>query len=142
VVSQDKSAREALQTFTAGTGDVLISYENEAITAIDKKQPVEYVIPDQTLLIENPIAVTSTSKNAEKAKALVGYLRSEPAQKIYAEHGYRPVLESAIDPEQFPTPKDLFTISTLGGWPAVDAKFFTPDGVVGQIEKSLGVATG
>src|SRR5215210_1675824 len=28
---QDKSAREALQTFTSGTGDVLLAYENEAV---------------------------------------------------------------------------------------------------------------
>ena len=59
---QDKSAREALQTFTGGKGDVLISYENEAITAQKKGEDVDYVVPDETMLIENPIAATKTSK--------------------------------------------------------------------------------
>ena len=55
---QDKSAREALQTFSAGKGDVLLAYENEAIFAQNADQPIEYVVPDQTILIENPAAVT------------------------------------------------------------------------------------
>lgn len=142
VVSQDKSAREALQTFSAGKGDVLISYENEALTAQEKGVAVDYVVPTETLLIENPIAVTKTSKNPEKAKALVEYLRSEPAQKIYVKHHYRPVLESADDPAKFPTPAGLFTIEKFGGWPAVDEKFFSDTGVIGQILKDLGVSTG
>ena len=51
---QDKSAREALSTFSGGKGDVLISYENEAITAQKAGVEVDYVIPDQTILIQNP----------------------------------------------------------------------------------------
>ena len=73
---QDKSAREALQTFVGGKGDVMLAYENEAITAQQKEQPVDYVVPDQTILIENPIAVVSKSKNPDKAKAFVDFLRS------------------------------------------------------------------
>ena len=59
VAVQDASARDALQTFTGGKGDVLLSYENEAITAQQKGEDVDYVIPEQTILIENPVAVTS-----------------------------------------------------------------------------------
>src|SRR5215203_1948033 len=44
VASQDKSAREALQTFLAGRGDVLLSYENEAIFAQKHGQPVDIVM--------------------------------------------------------------------------------------------------
>src|SRR3954470_8918104 len=69
VVVQDKSAREALQSFTSGKGDVLISYENEAITARQKREKLEYVIPDETILIENPIA--ATTKAGPKAQAFV-----------------------------------------------------------------------
>jgi sulfate/thiosulfate transport system substrate-binding protein len=65
---QDKSAREALQTFVGGKGDVMIAYENEAIAAQQANQPIEYVIPDQTILIENPIAVTSKSKHPAEAR--------------------------------------------------------------------------
>jgi sulfate/thiosulfate-binding protein len=55
---QDKSAREALQTFIGGKGDVLLAYENEAITAQQKGEEVDYEIPNGTILIQNPIAVT------------------------------------------------------------------------------------
>src|SRR3954463_2461557 len=112
---QDKSARDALQTFTGGKGDVLISYENEAIAAQQAGEKVDYVIPDQTILIENPIAVTSDSKSADKSKAFVSYLQTPPAQKIFASKGYRPVDKKLVD-KKFPTPKQLFTIQKFGGW--------------------------
>ncbi len=67
---QDKSAREALQTFIGGKGDVMLAYENEAINAQQKEQPVDYVVPDDTILIENPIAVATKSKNAAAASGL------------------------------------------------------------------------
>src|SRR5215207_8062884 len=62
---QDKSARESLGTFTGGKGDVLLAYENEAIQAQEEGEDLEYVVPDQTILIENPIAVTTDSQNPE-----------------------------------------------------------------------------
>jgi sulfate transport system substrate-binding protein len=143
VVVQDKSAREALQTFTAGKGDVLIAYENEAITAQQKGEDVDYVVPDQTILIENPIAVTSNSQNPEKAKQLLAYLRSEEAQKVFAEKGYRSVREDLVDQAKYPTPSGLFTIDDLGGWDAVGKKFFDKDkSVIADINKALGVASG
>ena len=86
----DKSAREALQTFSGGKGDVLLAYENEAITAQQKGEDIDYVIPDQTILIENPAAVINDSKNPEKAQAFVDFLHTEEAQKIFADKGYRP----------------------------------------------------
>src|SRR3954451_2020699 len=90
---QDKSARDAMTTFTSGKGDVLLAYENEAIAAKQAGQDIEYVVPDQTILIQNPIAVTSTSKDPAKAKAFISYLRSDAGQKIFAEKGYRPIKE-------------------------------------------------
>ena len=59
---QDKSAREALQSFVSGNGDVLISYEYEATTAQRKGADVDFVTPADTIRIEIPIAVTSTSE--------------------------------------------------------------------------------
>jgi sulfate transport system substrate-binding protein len=142
ITVQDKSARDSLATFTGGKGDVLLAYENEAITAQQKGEELDYVIPDQTILIENPIAVTSDAPNAEKAKAFVDYLLTKPAQKIFAEKGYRPVIKSLVDKEKYPTPKQLFTIEKFGGWDAVMDKFFDKDtGVVAEIEKGLGVPT-
>ena len=71
---QDKSAREALQTFIGGKGDVMLAYENEAINAQQKEQPVDYVVPDDTILIENPIAVATRSRHAAAATAFVDFL--------------------------------------------------------------------
>jgi sulfate/thiosulfate transport system substrate-binding protein len=139
---QDKSARESLQTFTAGKGDVLLAYENEAITAQDKGEKVEYVVPDETILIENPIAVAKESQAPDKARAFVDFVRSEEGQKIFAQRGYRPVVESANDPKRFPEPSGLFKIDRFGGWSAVNDKFFDPDrGIVAGIEREKGVST-
>lgn len=137
---QDKSAREALQTFTAGKGDVLIAYENEAITAQQKGQEIDYVIPDETILIENPVAVVKDSRKPEQARAFVNYLRSPEAQGVFAEKGYRSVDESLVDEATYPTPSGLFTIADVGGWPAVVEKFFDDqNGVVTKINEELGV---
>ena len=144
VVVQDKSGREALQNFTSGTGDVLISYENEAITAQKKGQKVDYVIPDQTISIENPIAVVSKSSHTQQAKAFVDFALSAPAQQVFADWGYRPVDQAVFDKNKakFPTPKGLFTIQDLGGWSKVNDEFFDPDkGSVAEIEQAAGVST-
>jgi sulfate/thiosulfate transport system substrate-binding protein len=137
---QDKSAREALQTFVGGKGDVLLSYENEAITAQQKGEDVEYIVPDQTILIQNPIATTIGASS--KATAFVDFARSEEAQKIFAEKGYRSVNKALVDKAKYPTPPGLFEITKFGGWSAVNDKFFDPDkGVVAKIEQDLGVST-
>jgi sulfate transport system substrate-binding protein len=139
---QDASARDSLQTFTGGKGDVLIAYENEAIAAQQAGEELDYVIPDQTILIENPIAVPTDSDNKKEAEAFVDFLLSDKGQKIYADHGYRPVNEKLVDRKTFPTPKQLFTIEDLGGWESVTAEFFDPEaGVMAEIEKELGVPT-
>ena len=139
---QDKSAREALQTFVGGKGDVLLAYENEAITAQQKGEEVDYVIPDGTILIQNPIAVTSDSKDPETAKAFVDFTREAEAQKIFGEKGYRTVRKGELDESKYPTPKNLFTIDDLGGWPQVNKEFFDPeDSVMASINKDQGFPT-
>jgi sulfate transport system substrate-binding protein len=134
---QDKSARESLQTFAAGKGDVLIAYENEAITAQQKGEDLDYVIPDQTILIENPIAVTT--KAPEAAQAFVDFLRTRESQQVFAEKGYRSIIDGLVDAERYPAPKTLFTIADLGGWPEVQKTFFDrEDGIMAGIERELG----
>jgi sulfate transport system substrate-binding protein len=141
VVVQDKAARDSLQSFTSGKGDALISYENEAIAAQQAGQKIDYVIPDETIRIDNPIAVT-TAANA-KAKAFVQYAVSTPAQKIFAAKGYRSVIPSLVDKKRFPDPPKEFDISKFGGWDVVMKKFFDPtSSVMQRVEKSLGVSTG
>jgi sulfate transport system substrate-binding protein len=140
VVVADKSARDALQTFSSGKGDVLISYENEAITAQEKGIKLDYVIPSQTVLIENPIAVTTKAKNPTAAKAFVSFAQQPQAQKLFAASGYRPVDPALVDKKQFPTPAGLFTIAQLGGWPKVNKELFDEkDGIVTKIQSEAGV---
>jgi sulfate transport system substrate-binding protein len=137
---QDKSARESLQTFSSGKGDVLIAYENEAITAQQAGQPLDYTIPDQTILIENPVAVTKDAP--EQAQAFVDYLRTPEAQKVFAEKGYRSILPDVLDEETYPTPQTLFTIADLGGWDQVSSEFFDrEDGIFADIQRELGEPT-
>src|SRR5918912_197093 len=116
VVVQDKAARDALQTFAAGKGDVLVAYENEAITAQQKGIELDYVIPAATILIENPIAVTKRAGNPRRAKAFVDYLETPAAQRIFARNGYRPVAKSVLDERRFPTPGGPFANTKLGRW--------------------------
>ena len=88
---QDKSARESLQTFAGGKGDVLLAYENEAIPPSRRARTSTTSIPDQTILIENPVAARATASDAKTAKAFVDFLHTPKAQKIFASKGYRPV---------------------------------------------------
>ena len=142
VVVQDSSARAALQTFIAGQGDVMLSYENEAIQAIQGGQDIDYVVPDQTILIENPVAVTNVGDVPDQAKAFVNYLWTTDAQTAYASKGYRPVISGIAPPTgyTFPTPSGLFTIADLGGWTIVTTKFFDKtNGIVSKIEQGIGI---
>jgi sulfate/thiosulfate-binding protein len=140
---QDDSARKSLQTFTNGKGDVLISYENDAVFAQQKGQPIDFTVPDDTILIENPIAVTSDSAHPKEAKAFVDFLHTPAAQEIYADNGYRPVVAGVTSSKvKFTTPSGLFTIKDLGGWTSVTSDFFDVDkGIVTAIEKGNGVPT-
>jgi sulfate/thiosulfate transport system substrate-binding protein len=139
VVSQDSSARNALQTFLAGRGDALIDYENEAIADKKKGAAIDYVIPRDTILIQNPLAVVGSGSAA--AQKFVNYLLSPAAQAVWASKGYRPVT-GGVPAGQFPTPPGLFTIDSLGGWKTITKTFFDPEsGVVAKIEQSQGVST-
>jgi sulfate/thiosulfate-binding protein len=138
----DKSARESLQTFSGGKGDVLVGYENEAILAQQQGEEIDYVVPDETLLIQNPVAVDNESEDPDKAKAFVDFLYTPEAQEIFASKGYRPVVEDTKTSEDFPTPAKLFEITKFGGWGEVNDTFFDPEkGVIAEIFKSQGKST-
>ena len=144
---QDKSARDALNTFLAGKGDVLLTYESEAIAAQLKKQPVQYVIPKATILIENPIAVLKGSKNIEQANQFIRFLKTPPAQQVFADYGYRPIVKSVLEKNRakFPKRPDIFSITNLGlgGWTKVQKTFFDPsNSVMAGIERQVGGVTG
>lgn len=131
VKTRPGSGREATDVFLQGTGDVLISYENEAINierqgAAQGEVAVEHINPVQTLKIENPVAVVTTSPHLDKATALKNFLFTPEAQKIWAEAGFRPVdpAVSADFAKDFPAPEKLWTIADLGGWKTLDSALF------------------
>jgi sulfate transport system substrate-binding protein len=136
------SGREATDVFLQGTGDVLISYENEAINTERQGKPVEHINPPQTFKIENPVAVVSSSQHLDKATALKNYLYTQEGQKIWAQAGFRPV-DPAVAADfatDFPAPQKLWTIDDLGGWSTVDPALFDKDN--GSITKIYKQATG
>jgi sulfate/thiosulfate-binding protein len=140
---QPDSARTALQIFSQGKGDVLITYENEAIYANKKGIHTDYRVPKATLLIETPAALTKSGLSKPAAKAFYKYLWSSTAQKAFADQGYRPVVKSVASGYHFYKPPGLFTISSakwgLNGWVNVNKRFFHPEkGIMAAIERSIG----
>src|SRR5947209_1587780 len=141
---QDSSASAALKTFTGGKGDVLLDYESDAMVAQKAGENIQIVYPKQTLLIETPIAVTAKSKHGQQAQAFLTWQWSSAGQTIWAEQGYRPVLQSVASKfkSKFPIPPQLFTIDYLGGWKKVKDEFFAPStGSITKIEEAAGVPT-
>lgn len=145
-VALPSSGRDATTAFAGGNGDVLISYENEAILARQSGEDFDYIVPDDTLLIENPGAVT---KDADpKAQAWLDYLVGKEAQTEYAKSGFRPLgdvgdveVEGANDPANpFPQPQKLLTVEKdFNGWDEASAKFFDEEsGIVPAIQKETG----
>jgi sulfate transport system substrate-binding protein len=146
------SAREATTAFTDGSGDVLLSYENEAILAKQNGADIDYVVPPDTLLIENPAAVTTEA--GDSAQAFLEYMTSPEAQSVYAGFGLRPVVdgveipevEGANDPaDPFPTPETLFTIDEVfNGWAEANSLYFgdgeegNPLGIITKLQQDLG----
>lgn len=129
VKTQPKSGREASETFLQGSGDALISYENEAIFLERGGDPVEHHTPATTFKIENPAAVVKTSANLKVATAFNDYLYTTEAQTLLAKTGFR-VVDQAVAAQyasSFPTLEKLWSIADLGGWKSVDEAFFARD---------------
>ncbi len=126
---QPKSGREASELFTAGTGDVLLSYENEAILLVNDGEDVEYVTPPSTLLIENPFAIVNKTKSREAAEAFRDFLYSDEGQRLWGEAGFRPVKSNIFSEfsDKYPSPEKLWKIDELGGWDKINAELFDAD---------------
>lgn len=151
-IALPSSGRDATTAFTQGNGDVLLSYENEAILAKQNGQDVDYVVPPDTLLIQNPAAVTTDADDT--AQAFLDFMTSPEAQADYATSGFRPVVdgvdipevEGANDPsDPFPAPDELFTIDDdFGGWSEAADKFFgdgedgNPLGIITELQQQTG----
>ncbi|WP_022873074.1 sulfate ABC transporter substrate-binding protein [Nesterenkonia alba] len=144
------SGRDATTAFLDGTGDVLLSYENEAILGRQAGEDYDYIVPDRSLLIENPAAVTEDAPQA--AHDFLDFALSPEGQAIYAEYGFRPLrhladeveigeIDGVNDPaDPFPEVEELWTIDEhFGGWDAVVEEFFDTDGVITEIIEESGM---
>jgi sulfate transport system substrate-binding protein len=130
VVNMDASGRQSMATFTRGTGDAVVTYENEIL--LRRKMTGEdlpYAIPPSTLLIENPAAVVDDSVrrhgNRAAAEAFLAFLRSAEGQGILASYGFRSLTE--------PVPPGVFTMADLGGWGRIKNEVYDPGGVWDQV---------
>lgn len=139
VESLDKSGRASMAAFEYGVGDVIVTYENELLARIAKGVKYEIIIPEETILIENPAAVVD--KYADEhgtraaAEALVDYLLTPKAQEIFAKYGFRPVDKQvyAENKSRYPDPAGLFDINYLGGWDEVRSTLYSKRGVWYQV---------
>lgn len=141
-----RDAREATDAFfQKGQGDALINYENEIILAQQNGQNLPYIIPDQNISIDNPIAIVD--KNVDKhgtrevAQAFVEYLFTPEAQREFAAVGFRPIDETVTQEKEFadkyPPIKTLFTVQDLGGWDTVQKKFFADEALFDKMQASI-----
>jgi sulfate/thiosulfate-binding protein len=143
------SGREATTAFSEGNGDVLLSYENEAILARANGEPFDYIVPEDTLLIENPATVTEDAPEA--AQDFLDFLTTPEAQAEYAHFGFRPVVdgvdlpevEGANDPsDPFPTVGTLYTLDgDFGGWGEANSRFFDEEnGIITKLQEKTGTS--
>jgi sulfate transport system substrate-binding protein len=143
VVSQDTSGRNATNTFLAGKGDVLLTYESEAINSRLNGQDIQYVIPRQSMLIELPIAVTKSSSNKDKVNQFIQFVKGSTAQDLFAQYGFRPVDKKILAKyaSKYPTRPGIFKVDDkiIGGWRNADKIWFDPNkGRMVAIERAIG----
>ncbi|MFL5964058.1 MAG: sulfate ABC transporter substrate-binding protein [Gaiellaceae bacterium] len=146
VVSQDTSGRNATNTFLSGKGDVLITYESEALNARLNGQDIQYVIPRQSMLIELPIAVLKNSSNKDLANKFIQYVKAPAAQDLFAQYGFRPVNPTVAKKyaSKFPARPGIFKVDDkiIGGWRHADDVWFDPNkGRMVAIERAIGGPT-
>jgi len=143
VVSQDTSGRNATNTFLSGRGDVLLTYESEAITSRLAGQDIQYVIPRQTMLIQLPIAVIKSSPDKDVANQFIRFTKGPVAQDLFGQYGWRPVNKAvaAKYKAKYPDRPGLTTIDdkVIGGYRAAEKRWFDVNsGIMTRIERAIG----
>jgi sulfate transport system substrate-binding protein len=148
VVSQDSSGSNAANTFFAGQGDVLITYESEAYAAFAAGKQGTLVVPRPTMLIELPMVALKKAPAA--AKAFISYAHAPKQQRIFAENGYRPVVRSILKKanlagwrKKYDTgPTFNIRDRLFGGWLKANRVWFDPNtGRMVSIERAVGGPT-
>lgn len=138
----DSGARGATTTFIErGIGDVLFTWENEALLAIKELGPdkVEIVAPSLSILAKPPVAVVDKvvdRRGTRKlAEAYLQYLYTEEGQEIAAQNYYRPTNEkiSKKYASQYPKIKLITLEDITGNWSKAQKTHFSEGGIFDQI---------
>ncbi len=138
----DSGARGSTTTFVErGIGDVLLTWENEALLAIKELGPekVEIVVPSLSILAEPPVTIVDKvvdRRGTRKiAEAYLQHLYSDEGQEIAGKHYYRPTNEkiAAKYASQFPKLKLLTVNEIAGGWTKAQKAHFADGGIFDQI---------
>lgn len=132
VAVMDSGARAATTTFVEnGQGDVLISWENEALATMrEYPNDFEIVYPTISILAQPTVAVVDKiakkNGNFQISQKYLEYLYSDKAQNIIAQSGYRPYNKEILEKykDKFNLNMKLTTIKDFGGWKKVYEKFF------------------
>ena len=138
----DSGARGSTTTFIErGIGDVLLTWENEALLAIKELGPdkVEIVAPSLSILAEPPIAVVDKVVDRrgtrKQAEAYLQYLYTEEGQEIAAQNYYRPTNEKITKKyaSQYPKVKLITVEEIAGNWTKAQKTHFADGGIFDQI---------
>lgn len=117
VMSWQSSARAALSQFVLGYGDALITYENEALLAIDQGNDIEIVYPSSTIFSEHKVTIIDEHVGAaerEMIEAFVDLLFTTEVLSYMVEYDFRSMDESQNS--GFVPIDDPFLVDYLGGW--------------------------
>jgi sulfate/thiosulfate transport system substrate-binding protein len=110
------SARATLTLFDLGAGDALVTYEQDALFALDQGIPLEIVLPPKTIIAQHMVVLVDANITpAERAAAedFVHYLLSDSGQRMLEQYHLRSTEGEAGDSTPAFQP---FTVEDLGGW--------------------------
>lgn len=137
----DSGARGSTTTFVEnGKGDVLIAWENEALTTLDS-YPGEYelIYPSVSILAQPSVAIVDDNAGANGTEQLsreyLQYLYSDEAQRLIGENGYRPTDEQILKEfsDTYDLTMELWTIEDFGGWDEAYKTYFEDGAQFDQI---------
>lgn len=112
-----ESARAARALFEHNEGDVLVTYELEALQMKEKGQPIEIVMPSATVMCEHPVVIVDHLMSPSRYALVELFVRSlweRPAQQAWTRAGFRSVIEDLNG--GFQKVEMPFKVGEIGGW--------------------------
>ena len=116
VVLMPPSARAAMTVFELGAGDALVTYEQDALQALDRGVALELVAPPRTIVARHATVIVDdnvTRTERPVAEAFLRYLVSGAGQQVFERHNLRP---ASCSDGPFAVLVEPFTVEELGGW--------------------------